>query len=422
MVAATDFDVAVVGAGIAGCTTAALLGRAGFRVLLLDKAAFPRSKVCGEGLMPAGAAMLARLGLLDRLSGSAEGTEDRFVWRPFSGIRLFLPGDCELDLNFAEISDVATGLITPRFQLDCELARFAGEQPGVRLLEEFAVDKIEAGTNSVHIGGRRLGKRQTASARVVVAADGIHSRFHQRFNIRRRQNRNRRFALRATYQDTGLAQSMVQVYYSGIGEAYVAPLGNDRARITLLLFGRRSRNGPGEAGNGRSLTGAARLDAFGEAIRRFPRLCEKLPDPYPPESVEATAPVSLRVSRCHGHRLVLVGDAAGAVDAITGQGMTHALQDAYLASCILSDRLHDDHLEESDLEVYTRQREVYFKPSFQFAELISTALRRRFLARQITCALAHNASLRRKLVSAASGCFPFPRFTWTDRLHLLLGR
>ncbi len=126
-----NFDGIIVGAGVAGSTTAALLARQGFRVLLVEKATFPREKVCGEGLMPAGADILHKLGILSQLR--AQGAQ------AFSGIRFHLPSDRCLELNFGEISPTAQGWVVPRMILDTRLARFAAQQPGVRLCEAFRV-------------------------------------------------------------------------------------------------------------------------------------------------------------------------------------------------------------------------------------------------------------------------------------------
>jgi len=112
-----NFDGIVVGAGVAGSTTAALLARQGFRVLLVEKATFPREKICGEGLMPAGADILHKLGILSELR--AQGAQ------AFSGIHFHLPRDRCLELNFGEVSRTAQGWVVPRTVLDTRLARFA---------------------------------------------------------------------------------------------------------------------------------------------------------------------------------------------------------------------------------------------------------------------------------------------------------
>jgi len=377
-----NFDGIVVGAGVAGSTTAALLARQGFRVLLVEKATFPREKICGEGLMPAGASILDELGILSELR--AQGAQ------AFSGIHFHLPRDRCLELNFGEVSRTAQGWVVPRMVLDTHLARFAAQQPGVQLREAFRVLSAQTGEGQVELTGLHQGELQTHRARLLIGADGIRSRFHNGFGIHRRKRRTRRFALRTSYdqlQGTGV----VEVHCCEAGEAYVAPLGNGSARITLLLFGSAHRP-----------RGAALSDLYFEKLSLFPRLMKRLQSPYPQGPVQSTGAVSLEVSRCHGQRLLLVGDAAGAVDPVTGQGMTVALKDSQLACRILKERLQEDRLNEQDLCEYTRLRNAYFRPSFQLAQMLLRVVRHPFLGRQTLKALSRNRTLRQAVLRMAT--------------------
>jgi len=396
-----NFDGIVVGAGVAGSTTAALLGQQGFRVLLVEKATFPREKICGEGLMPAGADILHKLGILSELR--AQGAQ------AFSGIHFHLPRARCLELNFREVSRTAQGWVVPRMVLDTQLARFAAQQPGVQFREAFRVLAAQTGPIQVEVTGLHQGQLQTHTARLLVGADGIRSRFHNGFGILRRKRRTHRFALRTSYdqlQGTGV----VEVHCCEAGEAYVAPMGNGSARITLLLFGTAHRS-----------RGAPLSDLYFENLSLFPGLMERLKNPYPQGPVQSTGAVSLEVSRCHGQRLLLVGDAAGAVDPVTGQGMTVALKDAQLACRILKERLHEDSLSEQDLSEYTRLRNGYFRPAFQLAQMLLCAVQHPFLIRQILKALSHNHALRQKLLTMATTLPAGSFLNGKDRLHLLLG-
>jgi len=396
-----NFDGIVVGAGVAGSTTAALLARQGFRVLLVEKATFPREKICGEGLMPAGASILDELGILSELR--AQGAQ------AFSGIHFYLPRDRCLELNFGEVSRTAQGWVVPRMILDESLAQFAARQPGVQLCEAFRVLSAQAGERQVEVTGLHQGQLQTHRARVLIGADGIRSRFHNGFGIHRQKRRNRRFALRTSYdglQGTGV----VEVHCCEAGEAYVAPMVNGSARITLLLFGTAHR-----------LRGASLPDLYFEKLSLFPRLMERLKSPYPQGPVQSTGAVSLEVSRCHGQRLLLVGDAAGAVDPVTGQGMTVALKDARLACRILKEQLQKDRLNEQDLSEYTRARNGYFRPSFHLAQMLLGAAQHPFLTRQSLKALSRNHALRQKILTLATSLGAESSLNGKDRLHLLLG-
>jgi len=396
-----NFDGIVVGAGVAGSTTAALLAQQGFRVLLIEKATFPREKICGEGLMPAGASILDELGILSELR--VQGAQ------AFSGIHLHLPRDRCLELNFREVSQTAQGWVVPRMVLDTRLARFAAQQPGVQLCEAFRVLSAQTGPTQVEVTGIYQGQLQTHTARLLIGADGIRSRFHNGFGIHRRKRRTRRFALRTLY-DQFQGTGVVEVHCCVAGEAYVAPMDNGSARITLLLFGSAHRS-----------RGAPLSDLYFENLSLFPHLMKRLKNPYPQGPVQSTGAVSLEVSRCHGQRLLLVGDAAGAVDPVTGLGMTVALKDAQLAARLLKDRLHKDRLSEQDLSEYTRLRNDYFRPAFQLAQMLLCAVRHPFLTRQTLKALSRNHALRQKVLTMATTLRAGSFLNGKDQLHLLLG-
>lgn len=396
-----DFDAIVVGASIAGSTTTALLARSGYRVLLLDKARFPRPKVCGEGLMPAGAHILDRLGLLDPLKQDG--------LRAFRGLRLYPSrGDC-LQLNFHDTSPSAGGWIVPRLGVDTRLAHWASRQPEVVFLEDFSVRGFSLLTDRVEVEGSRFGRSHTYRARLLIGADGIRSQFHRRLQIPRARPRSRRFALSSQPIRLRDKQPFVEVHFSSLGEAYVAPLQDDLALVTLLLFGERRQ------------TGLNRAQLYFESLKSFPALWLRLIDVTPHAEVQATAPLASRPARAHAHRLLLVGDAAGAVDPVTGQGMTLALKDAELACTILGDRLRADDIAEEDLRTYSRERSRYFSGSYELAEFILSVFRHPLLARQAMRSLSRNRVLEKKALDWASNPISLRSLSLTDRLQLVLG-
>ena len=396
-----NFDVIVAGSGVAGSSTAALLGQSGFRVLLLEKAQFPRRKVCGEGLMPAGAELLGKMGL-----GSDFSLEQ---FKPFSAIRLHLSCGQLLELKFQEIKTGALGLITPRGLLDKQMAEFASNQQGVHLCEGFKLQSTNIDENGVRVTAKRGGFHHTFKSRVLVAADGIRSRLHGCLGIQRLKRGPLRFALRALCEDYSQPEEAVEVHCCPGGEAYVAPLETGQVRITLLLYGPTTSSSP-----------SGLSDLFLHQLRRFPALMQRLSGSRPHE-VESTSPVGLRLNRCHGQRLLLVGDAGGALDPVTGHGMTVALKDAALASRILRDRLPTDQLGEFQLAEYTKRREAYFLPSHQLAFFLLRALRHPFLARRGLLMLSRNQKLRHRVIWMASGLGETTWLSSWERLRLLIG-
>ncbi len=392
------YDAIIVGASVAGSSLAALLGRCGVRALLLDRSVFPRRKVCGEGLMPAGVGILEGFGLTvqARLLGA----------RPFTGLRFHISARHSMELDFTELDSSLHGLAMAREGLDTMLVNHAAAQPGVEVRQGFNVRGFHIAKDRVAVWGD---DGEVFSGRVLVGADGIRSRFPKAMGIQRQNPGNGRFALRASFDGLRGMDGLVEVFCSPAAEAYIAPMGDERARVTLLI------DGPPDSGRRHA------DELYSRTIQGFPSLTKRMRSLQPEEGVEATSPVCQRLGRCHDNRLLLVGDAAGAVDPVTGQGMTVALRDALLASEVLTSALARDALEAEDLAIYSRRRELHFQVSYELAQNLLFVLQRPFVARQAARAISRNRRLRRRLLSLATESQPQQPLTHLEHLRLLFG-
>jgi flavin-dependent dehydrogenase len=157
-------------------------------------------------------------------------------------------------------------------------------------------------------------------ARYLVAADGLHSTIRRACALDPPPPHRPRFGLRRHYR-TAAWSDLVEVYWSDRSEAYVTPVDDALVGVAVL----------GEAGAG-----------FDARLGAFPDLLERLAGAEPVGQVRGAGPLRQNVRRRVAGRVLLVGDASGYIDALTGEGIGVALsQAAVLAECLAADRPED---------------------------------------------------------------------------------
>ncbi len=196
---ATDYDVVVVGASIAGCTTATLLGRAGARVAVLEQRPDPAAykTICTHFIQPSATPTIERLGLAERIEAAGGVRNGVELWTRFGWIRPRLAEDYAYPRYGYDIR---------REKLDPMVRELAAETPGVELLfGETATALLGANGRpaGVRVADRERHEREI-SARAVVAADGRDSRIAELSGEKTRVMRNGRFAYFAYYRNLPL--------------------------------------------------------------------------------------------------------------------------------------------------------------------------------------------------------------------------
>ena len=374
----TRWDAVVVGAGPAGSATALLLARAGAKVLMLDRARFPREKPCSEYLSPESTRVLARLGagVLDAVAAAAPAR--------LTGMRVVAPSGAAVVGRFENFS-----YALPRTRFDTIL-RDAAESCGVEVREGVKVEELIY--NDGTVGGvisRATGmrNREAYRARVVVGADGLRSIVARRLGPVHRIG-PRRIAFTAHVSDVADVHDLGEMHVGRPGYIGFGPIGDGVTTVALVVPHTEARRGE---------RFFAELDRFPAARGRFdPRRIVR--------PVMATGPFA-RWSRhavAPGGGAVLVGDAADFFDPFTGQGIYSALRGAELAAAAITDWL----VTGASLQQYARARRREFTGKWLLERMIGIAVGWPALIERVVGRLIRRPELADLLVRATGNCSP----------------
>ena len=289
-------DVAVVGAGPSGATTALLLARRGHRVTVLDRARFPRDKACGEGLMPPGVAVLRRLGLHEAVLATGARPLDGVMYRHGGGAP-----EAYAPFPAPPGGGPAAGLGVRRTRFDAVLVDALRAEPLISLREgERATELLRGRAGRVEGVVTPEGEIQ---ARAVVGADGLHSRVRALAGLHAPRPSSRRYGLAGHWRmDTGDRHGIVVSFWRG-HEWYEAPVAPDLLLVSIL-----TRRSPAP------VTARTYADAARTAIPAL-RHAELAAGPL------GAAQFRQRARAVAEGRVFLVGDAAGYDDPTTGEGL-----------------------------------------------------------------------------------------------------
>lgn len=332
---AAEADVIVVGAGPSGATTAFHLAQAGVNVLLLEKTAFPREKVCGDGLTPRAVRQLVDMGV--DISPEAG-------WMRHRGLRV-IGGGHRLELDWPDLADFPNfGLVRPRAQFDQILATRAAEvgadlrqQTNVTgpVLDDRTGRIVGVTVKPVDEHGRSSGDVATYRSRVVVAADGNSSRLSLAMGLQRRTDRPMGVAVRTYYRNTNDRDDYLESWL-------------DLRDGNLLLpgYGWIFAMGDGTCNVGLGLLDTSASFRHVDYKAMMERWLAQLPPErgFVPENMTqpirgAALPMGFNRQPHYTRGLLLVGDAGGMVNPFNGEGIAYAMESGSLAAEVISQAL-----------------------------------------------------------------------------------
>ena len=312
------FDVIVCGAGPAGSVAATVLARGGARVLLLDRARFPRDKLCGDTMNPGTVAILRRLALTG-------GFEDGAL--PVDG--MIVTGERGVRVR-AAYGGGARGLALLRRTLDAALLRGASDA-GARVEEGVLVrgPLLESQTPGARVRGVVIAGRDGRDIRVpaplVIAADGRRSRLALPLGLARHPRRPRRWAIGAYFDRVAGVTSFGEMHVRRGRYLGIAPVPGGSVNVCLVAPGEALRTGSSSA-----LDDPSRL--LQQAIDADPDLRERFADARMTAVPVVLGPLAIDAAAAGAPGLLLAGDAAGFIDPMTGDGLRFAVRGGELAA------------------------------------------------------------------------------------------
>ena len=321
-------DVVVVGAGPGGSATAYHLAQAGLDVLLLEKSAFPREKVCGDGLTPRAVKALISMGVDIDAPG----------WARNKGLRI-IGGGCRMELDWPELATYPDfGLVRTRLDFDEILARTA-QKAGARLQEltEVTGPLLDESGRIVGVRARRVPEdprdrhespEEPYTAKLVVAADGVSGRLPLSMGIAKRDDRPMGVAVRRYYTsprtNDDYLESWLELWQGDTllpGYGWIFGVGDGTVNVGLGLLN-----------TSEAFQGTNYRALLTQWLAGMPEEWGFTEENAVGKVQGGALPMGFNRQPHYARGLMLVGDAGGVVNPFNGEGIAYAMETGELAA------------------------------------------------------------------------------------------
>ncbi|QUD89363.1 NAD(P)/FAD-dependent oxidoreductase [Phenylobacterium montanum] len=357
------YDAIVVGGGPAGSAMGWSLARHGVKVAILERAVFPREKVCGDFVEPAGLRILKAMGCEPALDAPARLpiTTNRVYFGP----RLAYRGD----IPYYEGGNGLPqhGYIIPRHELDTVLLQCA-EAASAKVLPGCAALEVSREGEVMSVAARGPGGDFTLRARLVIGADGVESTVARCAGLRRVDRRHIGISQRAYVEGVEVDGGEASIWFDEDqvpGYGWMFPMPGGRANVGVGMLSESCHR-----------YDLSVPQAFAESIQRL-----RLRHPGCARARLASRPIGGVVKmyggidRNHFDGGLLIGDAGSFVDPMTGEGITQGMESALIASRTVIDALGKGRFDAVTLSRFEQDYRAYFDPSMLYLGLCAVMMR-----------------------------------------------
>jgi menaquinone-9 beta-reductase len=386
-------EAVIVGAGPAGSATAILLAERGRSVMLLDKASFPRPKVCGEYLSPEAARILDRLGVLKDVDAAGA--------RPLEGMRIVAPDGTALEGRYAGAGrwrGYRDHALAVRREVFDGLLLERARSRSVDVRERHRVtDLLLEGRRVIGVRGQDpAGAPFEVAGPLVVGADGRASVVARALGLTR-PHRLRRLALVQHVRGLATAAGRGEIHVDPPDYCILNPVAAGVVNVSLVVPLAHAR------------PFAGRLETFFRSrLRQLVHLWPRLADMEPVGKLIAMGPLAYRVRPPRHDGVLLVGDASGFYDPFTGEGLFTALRSAELLADTADGALGAGDVSRVRLAAYDEARRAAFRSKDRVTRALQLVVARRWRANLVARALHRRPALV-DLLMGVIGDFVPPR-------------
>lgn len=335
---AEEFDVIVIGAGPSGSSATAFLSKAGRKVLLLDRAKFPREKVCGDGISGRSVGILREMGLLDSFKD--------FEHQDMFGVTFSSPNGTVAPIPSASGAG-APGFVCRREVFDNVLFQHAKSLAAKTIEGFFATDLLMDGGKVVGVRGNGPDGEAEFRAKVVVGADGAAGLTARKLGAHNTDERHQHAGIRCYYEGVEGMGDKIELHFvdSAVpGYFWIFPLPDKKANVGLCMVVSDMKKR------------RANLQTIMKGIiEKHPAFRPRFQNAKRATEIKSwLLPLASKRVRVSGDGYVLVGDAASLIDPFTGEGIGNALTSGMVAARAINAAFGKNDFSAKELSSYDR--------------------------------------------------------------------